>query len=40
LIIVRLAGKAIKTMIIDLSQMMAISEDILRYAFHELNAVE
>ena len=40
LVLLRLSGKAIRTLIIDMSQFMKVSEEILRYAFHELNGIE
>jgi hypothetical protein len=39
-VLLRLSGKTIRTLIIDMSQFMKFSEQILRYAFHELNGIE
>jgi hypothetical protein len=38
--LLRLSSKAVRTLIIDLSDFGAFSEDILRYSFHELTSLE
>lgn len=40
LLLIRLGSKALKTLIIDLSNLVDYSEDVFRYAFHELSQVE
>ena len=38
--LVRLGGKNIKCLLIELDGLMGYQEEILRYSFHELNQVE
>jgi hypothetical protein len=38
--LLRLGGKNLKSLIIELDGLMTFQEEILRYSFHELNQIE
>lgn len=40
LMLVRLGGKNIRSITIELDGLMCFQEEILRYSFHELNQIE